>query len=94
MLSSVLSQSGKFGAYGSPFDVKVKNLSTNDNVVTFTTLTPGLRESERQVMIKTIQVFPKNFVVLITGSTKQSFSEAVFQNVIDSFDAVAAPSRY
>jgi len=51
---AVLGSEGKFGAYGAPFDVKIKRLKTNADGTTislasFTTLTPSMRESPRKV---------------------------------------------
>jgi hypothetical protein len=98
---NVLSSQGKFGAYGAPFDVKVKQfteLPDKDVVaytctVTFTTLTPGLRESERQLLVKVIPL-RSSWILWMVGTTRQRFAkqEAVLQPVLDSFEAVPAPA--
>jgi len=113
LLDSVLSQQGKFGAYGAPIDVKVKQLSvaTNDEtqqtivtcIVPFTTYTPGLRESERQLLVRAVSLggTSKNkssnsntWILWIVGTTRQRFAaqEPVLQQVLDSFQAVPAPA--
>ena len=94
LIDSVFSQQGKFGAYAAPTDVKVK--ATADPAVfavSFTTFTPGLRESDRQVLVKCCPV-GGSLVLLITGTTALRYKkqEAVLQKVVDSFAAVAAPS--
>lgn len=103
LLNSVLAQQGKFGAYGSPFDIRVRDYLVRSDLVTstvfckvsFTTLTPGLRESEREVYVKAIDAFNdnKHWVVLVTGMTKQGFSKQndVFVKVADSFQVIPAP---
>lgn len=94
LLRSVLSQQGKFGAYGAPSDVKVKATeSPNIFSVTFTTLTPGLRESERQVLIAA-ELVDEHAILLVVGSTRQRFKEraAVMQSVAESFAAYPAPA--
>jgi hypothetical protein len=111
LLSSVLSPTGKFGAYGQPFNIQVKPLvkkleddhSSNFQQqqqqqqqlfsVTFTTLTPAMRESERKVWIQSQQIDPDTLVLLVTGTTAVRFpnNEAVFLRVIDSFQAIKAP---
>jgi hypothetical protein len=109
---SVFSPQGKFGAYATPFDVKIKPSSfqvytspsagaSSNNLPTiivsnvkFTTYTPGLRESERQVLVKAVNVFANHWVVLVTGATRQRFSEkplSQWENILDSFDVVRAP---
>ena len=94
LLSSVLAQHGKFGAYAAPTDVKVK--ATDDPTVfsvSFTTFTPGLRESERQLLVKGRQVGDA-IVLLMTGTTSLRFKkqQPVLQKVVDSFEAYAAPT--
>ena len=94
LLDSLLSAKGKFGAYGSPTDVKVKNTDSLDLfVVTFTTLTPGLRESDRKVYIRSVAI-GTSLLLFVVGGTRQRFSsqEASFRLIVDSFQAVAAPA--
>lgn len=101
LLETVLSSKGKFGAYGTPTDVKVKQLEQKDSAsggvllysTTFTTMTPGQRESERQVYINPIAVDQNNLVLLVSGTTKLRFKseEAQMRRISESFTAVLAP---
>lgn len=94
LLASVFAQQGKYGAYGAPTDVKIKPTDDPSTfAVSFTTLTPGMRESERQVLIKYCAV-GSSLVMLVTGTTTVRYKkqEAAFQKVVASFTAVAAPS--
>ncbi|GKY96192.1 hypothetical protein MPSEU_000579100 [Mayamaea pseudoterrestris] len=94
LLDSVLSIKGKFGAYGSPTDIKVKSTDTLDIfAVSFTTLTPGQRESERKLYVKA-QAVGSSLLLFAVGSTRQRFisQEATFRRIIDSFLAVPAPA--
>jgi len=109
MLDSVLSQQGKFGAYAAPTDVKVKKVPSvssgdgngNDDLptysVTFTTFTPGLRESERQLLVKpaTVTSAADAVVLLVVGTTRQRFAsrQEAMQRVCDSFEVVATPPK-
>lgn len=92
--ASVLSQQGKFGAYGAPTDAKVKAIKEKDKTysVTFTTLTPGLRESERQVLVK-LAIVGQASILLVAGTTRQRFQakQDIFMQIIDSFQVEPAP---
>lgn len=95
LIESVLASQGKFGAYGTPVDIKVKPLSSEQKeifAVTFTSYTPGMRESERQLWIKPRQV-DSTLVLLIVGTTRPRFPSQAkcFKNVLDTFLAVSAP---
>ena len=96
LIDSVLASQGKFGAYGTPVDIKVKPLSADERKdtfsVTFTSYTPAMRESERQLWIKPI-VADSTLVLLIVGTTKARFpsQEKIFGKVLDTFIAVPAP---
>lgn len=94
LYDSVLSSRGKFGAYGVPTDVRVKPYDKERGiyVVSFTSYTPAMRESERQLWIKPIQV-EKSLVMLVIGTTRNAFSshERMFSKIVDSFIAVSAP---
>jgi len=100
LLGSVLSQQGKFGAYGAPIDVKVKQLVVSEDkrivtcAVPFTTFTPGLRESERQLLIKAVNLSKQNWILLVVGTTRQRFAvqQVTLQKVVDSFEAIPAPT--
>lgn len=95
LLDSVLAQQGKFGAYGSPTDVKVKAVEGRPNVysVTFTTLTPGLHETERQLLVGAKAV-AGSIILLVVGSTRQRFKQnhAIMESIVDSFQAFEAPA--
>jgi hypothetical protein len=95
LIDSVLASQGKFGAYGTPVDIKVKPLSSEQNEifsVTFTSYTPGMRESDRQLWIKPKRV-DSTLVLLIVGTTKIRFSsqQNCFNRILDSFLVVSAP---
>ncbi|KAL7566142.1 hypothetical protein ACA910_003910 [Epithemia clementina (nom. ined.)] len=117
LLDSILSQKGKFGAYGAPTDVKVKKwkdatggitapsqsttiaISSEDlgiYQVSFTTLTPGLRESERVLLVsirRVISASTATLVMLVTGTTRQRFQsqQAVLDSIATSWQVVPAP---
>jgi hypothetical protein len=96
LIDSVLASQGKFGAYGTPVDIKVKPLSGEQNEifsVTFTSYTPGMRESDRKLWIKPKQVDSQTLVLLIVGTTKTRFSsqQNYFNRILDSFLVVSAP---
>jgi hypothetical protein len=68
--------------------------SSNERLfaVTFTTLTPAMRESERQVYIKVVPIQDTS-VCFIVGTTKARFNDnkSTFEKRINSFIAVEAP---
>lgn len=96
LMDSVLASQGKFGAYGTPVDIKVKPLPGDEIQdafsVTFTSYTPAMRESERQLWIKSV-VADSTLILLIVGTTKTRFKsqENSFRQIIDTFLAVPAP---
>jgi hypothetical protein len=97
LMNSVLASQGKFGAYGTPVDIKVKPVKTSDAEeilysVTFTSYTPAMLESERQLWILPKQI-DNTLVMLVVGTTRNRFpsQESTFNKVVDSFLAVAAP---
>lgn len=91
-LENVFGSQGKFGAYGAPSDVKVKTINRNLYAVTFTTLTPAMRESDRKVYIST-NTIGEGVFMLVTGSTAVRFSntEKTLREVADSFRVTPAP---
>jgi hypothetical protein len=104
LLQTVFASQGKFGAYAAPFDVKIvpSSLQVNDiagmkvvnATVTFTTYTPGLRESERQVLIRAVNVFANHWVLLVAGGTRQRFRAlplAFWNDIVDTFQVALAP---
>ena len=92
LMDSVLATQGKFGAYSTPVDVKVKPLPDDRFSVTFISYTPAMRESERQLWIKPI-VADSTLILLIVGTTKARFpsQEKSFGKILDTFLAVPAP---
>jgi len=97
LMDTVLASQGKFGAYGTPTDVRVKPMNDKGIYsITMTCYTPAMRESERQLFIRPIQV-DDSLVMLVTGTIRNAFpaQEPVFSQIADSFVAVAAPeSRF
>ena len=107
LLTSVLSSTGKYGAYGQPYNIQVRSLQGTCKVpeeassqqqqqlfgVTFTSLTPAMRESERKVLIQAKLVDDDTLVLLVVGTTIARFpsNEATIRNVVDSFEAIRAP---
>jgi hypothetical protein len=103
LMDSVFAAKGKFGAYGQPYDIQLKpvvqNSSDNDYTqasffaVTFTTLTPAMRESERKALIAAQQVGADTLVLLVVTTTSVRYSSNVktFQTIASSFEAIAAP---
>lgn len=93
---SVFAQTGKYGAYGDVSDVKVSKVDSNDQrdlyLVSFTTLTPAMRESDRKAYIST-KVVGDGVFMLVTGSTMQRFGsqEKLLRKVADSFECLEAP---
>jgi hypothetical protein len=95
LLESLLASQGKYGAYGSPTDVKVKALKdTSTFQVTFISYTPSMLESERQLWIEPKAIDNDTLVLLVVGTTRPRFAtqQATIQKVVDSFTAVAAPT--
>lgn len=95
LLESLLASQGKYGAYGSPTDVKVKALKDTDIFqVTFISFTPSMLESERQLWIKSKVIDNDTLVLLVVGTTRARFAtqQATIQKVVNSFTAVAAPT--
>ena len=97
-IETILGGKGKYGAYGSPIDIKIKKIADAPRAgyglysAAFTTFTPGGRESERMIYISTALVGNGVFM-LVTGSTAPRFrkQEAALRKIADSFTCVAAP---
>jgi hypothetical protein len=94
---SVLAPQGKFGAYGAPSDVKVKAVADSSNTaslyqLTFTSLTPSLRESDRAYYVS-VQSLDQALLLLLVGSTVARFraQQAQMRAVAESWQVVAAP---
>ena len=110
LIDTVFNSEGKFGAYGTPYDVQVKNqkrnnvgsIDSNNNedyqyyTVTFTTLTPAMRESERIAIIGAKQVLDGTMLLLVVTTLRTKFSdkpptEKTFNNIVSSFQVIPAP---
>ena len=104
LMESVLASQGKYGAYGTPTDIKVRPIgssakggeSSTSSIgfsVTFTSYTPAMRESERQVWVVPKQVDSATLVMLVVGTTRARFASqaGTIESVADSFQAAAAP---
>ena len=110
LIDTVFNSEGKFGAYGTPYDVQVKNqkrnnvgsIDSNKNedyqyyTVTFTTLTPAMRESERIAIIGAKQVLDGTMILLVVTTLRTKFSdkpqiEKTFNNIVSSFQVIPAP---
>jgi hypothetical protein len=103
-VNSIFGQSGKYGMYGTPTDIKVtkvrdnngsgssNNSNTSVYAATFTTLTPAMRESDRKVLISVSSV-GNGLFMLVTGTTAARFKsqEGLLNKVADSFVCVEAP---
>jgi hypothetical protein len=97
LLESVLSQKGKFGAYGTPMDVRVRATEGDPSLysVRFLTLTPGEIETERQILVKAVPIrAASSLVLLVVGTTRLRYpkQKEALQRVVDSFEAVPAPA--
>lgn len=96
-VNSIFGQTGKYGMYGTPTDIKISKIRENDNgsvvyVATFTTLTPAMRESDRKALISASSVGNGVFM-LVSGTTLARFKsqESLLNKVADSFVCVEAP---
>ncbi len=99
-IDSIFGQTGKYGAYGTPTDVKISKVPLGENEkrnstlyqATFVTLTPAMRESDRKVYIST-KVIGNGVFMLVTGTTLPRFKgqEKTLRKVADSFECVEAP---
>ena len=99
LAASVLAPQGKFGMYGAPSSIKVKPVPDEPAIyqLSFTTLTPGMRESDRvyYVSVPSLVVADDTLVLLLTGSTAQRFASqrAVLYKVAKSWQVTEAPKR-
>eukprot|EP00978_Attheya_sp_CCMP212_P048911 scaffold593155_cov47-Attheya_sp.AAC.2 len=80
------------GAYGSPMDVKIKTLEEGLYVVKFTTLTPGMRESDRMAYL-TVKRVDDGVFILVTATTAARFKklEPTMKKIAESFEVIPAP---
>ncbi|KAI2497410.1 hypothetical protein MHU86_17068 [Fragilaria crotonensis] len=101
LIDQVFGSKGKYGAYGSPSDIKISPVSSSNDVkrhfckVTFTTLTPGMRESERKLLLRCEWCDNDTLVMLLVGTTRLRFKakdvEETLTRIANSFLAVEAP---
>eukprot|EP00970_Alexandrium_tamarense_P004285 scaffold715_cov192-Alexandrium_tamarense.AAC.40 len=93
----IFAQTGKFGMYGSPTDVRVKKVSQSGGTAvylsSFTTLTPAMRESDRKAFISA-SVVGNGLFLLVTSTTATRFNklEKSLREVAESFTAIPAPT--
>lgn len=109
LTDSVLGKQGKFGAYGLPSGIQVKAVSlssssdsangTTSNIppmfqLSFTALTPGMRESERRYYVA-VQSIRNTLVLLLVGTTENRFAREkdVLRAVAQSWQVVPAPPK-
>jgi hypothetical protein len=97
LIDEVFASKGKYGAYGSPVDIKLSK-SSQDNVenlytVTFTTFTPGMRESQRKLLLNCKWCDGDTLVMLLVGTTLTRFKsqEEILTAIAKSFVAIDAP---
>ena len=102
LIDDIFGSKGKYGAYGSPVDVKISpavssNKDSETNMIllkaTFTTFTPGLRESPRKILLNCKWCDGDTLVILIVGTTLLRFKtqDTVLTKVAESFVAIDAP---
>ena len=87
---------GKFGMYGAPSSIKVKALEDDASLyqLSFTTLTPGMRESDRKYFVS-VRSVTHTLVLLLVGTTANRFAgqENVMRKVAQSWQVVEAPKK-
>ena len=93
-LDAVFSSSGKYGSYGAPIDVRVRSRAPLDDAgvlleVTFTALTPALREVERRALIAVRPLENEALAMLVSGSTQVRWkvAEPDVRTAVSSFRA-------
>jgi hypothetical protein len=98
LTDSIFGSQGKFGAYGSPTDVKISPASNaEDNILykaSFTTYTPGMLESNRKILLNCQWCdADSTLVVLVVGTTAARFKsqEATLTKIATSLVAIDAP---
>lgn len=82
--------------YGAPSSIKVKAVPDEPSLyqLSFTTLTPGMRESDRKYLVA-VRSVGNILVMLLVGSTAARFSsqESVMRKVAQSWQVVPAPKK-
>ena len=97
LVDEVFASKGKYGAYGSPVDIKLSRASQDDAenlyTVTFTTFTPGMRESQRKLLLNCKWCDGDTLVMLLVGTTRTRFKsqEEILTAIAKSFVAIDAP---
>jgi len=100
-IDSILGQTGKFGMYGTPTDVKVSKVPVESSssssssslyLLTFTTLTPAMMETDRKAYVST-KIIGNGVYMLVVGTALSRFKgkEGLLRKVADSFEIVEAP---
>lgn len=85
--------------YGAPSSIKVKPVDVDDASLfqlTFTALTPAMRESDRKYYVSVRTVANNGVIVLlVVGTTAARFAsqEAVMRKVAQSWQVVQAPQK-
>lgn len=98
---TVFGPKGKYGAYGTPTDIRVRRAvgrgegdPTNAALytATFTTLTPSMIESDRKALIA-VSVVGDGVFMLVVGTTAARFKkqEGLLMRAAESFSVVEAP---
>lgn len=94
----VFATDGKYGSYGAPSDVRLKEsqtLAPGDEVFeyTFVALTPAMREVTKRVRARAIQVGGDDVFILVAGSTAARWKQAepALAKAVDSFATRPAP---
>ena len=98
---SVLAPQGKFGMYGAPSNIRVKPVPDEPTLymLSFTTLTPGMRESDRKYYVSVPEDDTGTgdaLVLLLVGSTAQRFASQkdTMKKVAKSWQVALAPKKF
>ena len=82
--------------YGAPSSIKVKAVVDDPLLyqLSFTTLTPGMRESDRKYFVS-VRSVSNTLVLLLVGTSATRFAnqEAVMKKVAQSWQVVQAPKK-
>jgi len=91
---SILGQAGKFGMYGAPTDVRVTKVDSSSGLylLSFTTLTPSMRESDRRAYVST-KIIGDGVYMMVAGTSLVRFKgqDGLLKKVADSFEVLEAP---
>lgn len=96
--SALFSVDGRYGAYGAPTDIKIKEVAGDGNGrsfdLSFTALTPSMNEVPRRGLVRALQASGSNDVLLLMCSSsaarwKKSSAEAEARSSAASFRIAA-----